>query len=85
MSNSILNALKNNNQNNNQNNKTMQQQLDDLRSDPIKVLKQKGFNVPSNIDVRNPGQIINYLTQSGQINNPRLQMAQRVAQQLMHR
>lgn len=82
MSNSLFNALSNNR---NQSGTSMQQQLNNLRSNPAQVLKQRGFNIPSNVDLKNPGQIINYLTQSGQINNPRLQMVQRMAQQLMGR
>lgn len=53
-----------------------QQMLEQLRSNPASTLKQAGLNIPDNMN--NPGQIINYLLQSGQINNTRLQMAQRM-------
>jgi len=53
-----------------------QQALSQLRSDPVSVLRQRGLNVPDGMN--NPQQIINYLLQSGQISNPRLQMAQRM-------
>ena len=54
-----------------------QQILQQLRSNPASTLKQAGLNIPDNMN--NPGQIINYLLQSGQVSNPRLQMAQRMA------
>lgn len=52
--------------------------VDQLKSDPSGVLQRAGLNVPAGMN--NPQQIINYLLQSGQVNNPRLQMAQRMAQ-----
>ena len=52
--------------------------VDQLKQDPSGILKRAGLNVPP--EMNNPQQIINYLLQSGQINNPRLQMAQRMAQ-----
>lgn len=54
-----------------------QQMLQQLRGDPVATLKKAGLNVPENMN--NPNQIINYLLQSGQVSNPRLQMAQRMA------
>ena len=54
-----------------------QQALQRLKSDPSSTLRQAGYNIPSGMN--NPGQIINYLLQSGQINNSRLQMVQRMA------
>lgn len=59
------------------------QTLQQLKGNPIGVLKQAGYNVPEGMN--NPGQIINYLLQSGQITNPRLQMAQKMASGLFRR
>lgn len=50
--------------------------LQQLRNHPASTLKQAGLNIPDNMN--DPGQIINYLLQSGQVNNSRLQMAQRM-------
>ena len=53
-----------------------QQALQQLKSNPSSTLKQAGLNIPDNMN--DPGQIISYLLQSGQISNPRLHMAQRL-------
>lgn len=50
--------------------------VEQLKRNPSSTLKQAGFNIPGNMT--DPTQIINYLLQSGQISNPRLQMAQRI-------
>ena len=50
-----------------------QQILGQLKSNPQTTLKQAGFSIPDGMN--NPGQIINYLLQSGQVNNSRIQMA----------
>ena len=55
-----------------------QQMLQQLKSNPASILKQAGLNIPD--DMNNPQQIINYLIQSGQVNNSRLQGAQRIMQ-----
>ena len=54
-----------------------QPQLSDLTANPAAVLKQAGLSVPAGMN--NPQQIISHLLQTGQITNPRLQMAQRLA------
>lgn len=53
-----------------------QQILQQLRNNPASTLKQAGLNIPDNMN--DPGQIINYLLQSGQVQNSRLQAAQRI-------
>lgn len=50
--------------------------LKQLRSNPADVLKQAGMTIPAGMN--DPRQIINHLVQSGQVSNPRLQMAQRM-------
>lgn len=59
------------------------QMLQQLRNNPVGVLKQAGYNIPEGMN--SSGQIINYLLQSGQITNPRLQMAQKMASGLFRR
>ena len=57
-------------------NLNFQEQLKNLKRNPVPVIKQAGFNVPDS--VTDPAQIIQYLVQSGQISNPRVQIAQRM-------
>lgn len=44
------------------------QMVQQLKNDPEQFLKNRGFNVPNNIDLKNPRSIIDGLIQSGQIN-----------------
>ena len=50
--------------------------VDQLKNDPSGILQRAGLNVPAGMN--DPRQIINHLLQSGQITNPRLQMAQKM-------
>ena len=43
------------------------QMLQNLKSDPAAFIRQRGFNLPDGVDVRNPQSIINALMQSGQV------------------
>lgn len=54
----------------------MQQALEELKANPQSVLAKAGLKIPN--DMNDAQQIINYLLQSGQVSNPRLQMAQRL-------
>lgn len=54
------------------------QMLSQLRSNPVGMLKQAGYNIPDGMT--NPQQIINHLLNSGQVNQGRLNMAQQMAQ-----
>lgn len=47
------------------------QMMNQLRSNPSAVLKQRGLNVPDGMT--NPQQIVQHLLNSGQISNSRLQ------------
>ena len=47
-----------------------------LRSNPADTLRQAGLNVPDGMS--DPQAIVNHLLQTGQINNPKLQMAQQL-------
>lgn len=51
------------------------QMLQNLKSDPAAFIRQKGFNLPDGVDVRNPQSIINALMQSGQISGNKYQKA----------
>lgn len=51
------------------------QALQNLKSDPISFMKQRGFNLPDGVDVRNPQSIINALMQSGQVSGNAYQKA----------
>lgn len=54
----------------------IKQAVDALKSNPYEILKQRGFTVPTGMN--DPRQIVNHLLQTGQITNPKLQMAQRM-------
>lgn len=56
----------------------MMQMLGQLKSNPLALLQKAGFNIPSNIN--SPQQIIQHLTQTGQINQNQLNQAQQMAQ-----
>ena len=43
------------------------QMLQNLKSDPATFMRQRGFNLPDGVDVRNPQSIIGALMQSGQV------------------
>lgn len=53
-----------------------QQALSQLKANPQSVLAKAGLNIPNGMN--DPQAIINHLLQSGQVSNPRLQMAQRM-------
>ena len=48
-----------------------QQAMQQLRSDPVGMLKQAGFNVPENL-AGDPGGMIQHLVQSGQVPQTRV-------------
>ena len=56
------------------------QMLTQLRQNPTGVLQKAGFNIPGNIS--GPQQIIQHLTQTGQINQQQLNQAQQIARSL---
>ena len=49
-----------------------QEMISKLKSDPVGMLKQAGYNVPESI-AQDPGAMIQHLMQSGQIPQSRLQ------------
>ena len=56
----------------------MMQTLGQLKSNPIALLSKAGFKLPANIT--DPQQIVQHLTQTGQINQAQLNQAQQMAQ-----
>lgn len=57
------------------------QAVSQLKSNPASFLKQAGYNIPENAN--NPNEIIQYLVQSGQIQQSRLSGAQQMLRQMM--
>lgn len=53
--------------------------LSQLRSNPLALLRQCGFNVPQNLN--NPNDIIQHLMNSGQISQSQYEQARQMAQQ----
>lgn len=49
----------------------MRQAMQQIKENPQSMLKQAGYNIPD--DMKDGQQIINYLLQSGQVTNYRLQ------------
>lgn len=56
------------------------QMLAQLKSNPLGMLRQAGFNVPDNIN--DPNAIIQHLMNSGQISQSQYNQARSMAQQL---
>ena len=54
------------------------QMLGQFKQNPLALLQRAGFSVPANVS--NPQQIIQHLTQTGQINQNQLNHAQQMAQ-----
>lgn len=57
----------------------MMSMLPQLRSNPLGVLRQCGFNVPDNLN--DPNAIIQHLMNSGQVNQNQYNQARQMAQQ----
>ena len=58
----------------------MMQMLAQLKQNPLALLQRAGFNIQANLN--SPQQIIQHLTQTGQINQNQLNQAQQMAQML---
>lgn len=59
------------------------QMLQQLKSDPVGVLKKAGYNIPSGIS--GPQQMIQYLMNSGQLPMSRFNQAQQMASRFWRR
>ena len=55
----------------------MKNALSQLKANPSEILRQSGFNIPNGVN--DPQSIINYLLNSGQIDQGRLTMAKQMA------
>lgn len=55
------------------------QMLQQLRQNPVRMLRQAGLNVPDNLN--DPNQIIQHLMNSGQISQQRYEQARQMAAQ----
>ena len=55
--------------------------LTSLKRDPVSMLKQAGYNIPSGMN--NPRQIVQHLIQSGQVASGRLGQIQAMARSMM--
>lgn len=63
-------------------NGSQQDQMAQLRNDPIGMAKQKGFNIPENL-AGNPQAMVQHLIQTGQVGGPVLQRVLPMMQKLM--
>lgn len=51
---------------------TQQNQLQQIKNDPVGLGRQKGFNIPENL-AGNPQAMVMHLIQSGQVGGPMMQ------------
>ena len=63
----------------------LMQAVQQIKTDPAVYLRNRGFNIPSNVDVRNPQAIINSLMQTGQVGVSRHQQALQTIQGMRRR
>lgn len=58
------------------------QMLNALKSNPVQFLMQRKFNLPKNINAKDPNAIVNHLVQSGQVSQETYNRARQMAQQM---
>lgn len=58
------------------------QMLNELKSNPVQFLMDRKFNLPKNINVKDPNAIVNHLVQSGQVPQSAYNRARQMAQQM---
>lgn len=58
------------------------QMLPQLQNNPVGMAMQSGFNIPQGQNFNGPQQLVNYLINSGQVNQNTLNQAQSIAQQM---
>ena len=51
-----------------------------LKQNPLEVLRMAGFNIPSGMNLNDPGSILSYLMQSKQVNQNMVNQAQQMSQ-----
>ena len=62
-------------------NNNLMQMLNQLRGNPAQLFARMGLNIPQNI-ANDPNAIINYLAQSGKINQNQINQAYQTARQM---
>ena len=58
------------------------QMLQQLKANPIQFILQRRMQIPQNVNVRDPNAILNYLVQSGQVNQNAINTAYEMAQKM---
>ena len=54
------------------------QMANQLQQNPLQFLQAVGYNIPNNINLKDPNSIINFLVQSRQINGGLISVAQQL-------
>lgn len=63
----------------------IRQQVQALKSNPMQFIMQRRMNLPQSVNVNDPNAILNYLVQSGQIDQNRINQAYQMANSLGRR
>lgn len=58
------------------------QMANQLQQNPLQFLQAVGYNIPNNINLKDPNSIINFLVQSRQINGGLISVAQQLLNNL---
>ena len=61
-----------------------QEQMDQVKNDPIGMAKQKGFNIPDEL-ANDPKSMVQHLIMTGQVSNPMLQRIMPMVQSMMRK
>ena len=59
-----------------------QEQVSQVKNDPIGMAKQKGFNIPDEL-ANDPKAMVRHLIMTGQVSNPMLQRIMPMVQRMM--
>lgn len=63
----------------------IRQQVQALKSNPMQFIMQRRMSLPQSVNVNDPNAILNYLVQSGQIDQNRINQAYQMANSLGRR
>lgn len=61
------------------------QMVQQLKANPMQFIMQRRMNLPQSVNVNDPNAILNYLVQSGQIDQNRINQAYQMANSLGRR
>lgn len=67
------------------NNMNPMQMLQQLKANPMQFILQRRMNLPQNVNTSDPNAILNYLVQSGQVNQNQINQAYQMAQNMGRR